>query len=158
MQQATTEPPLQTPKRKLKWWHVVLIVIAGLFVIGVITKAVVSPPNFGGTASGSPSNKFTVLVTSSTRDNADIDVNHNGRWSEASNQSLPWSETLGVGIVSVAAEKGGSDGGSITCTITNSDGSVRDTQTGSGPYAEVACNTNPGNSGTSGNSGNSGNS
>lgn len=155
MQQATTEPPLQTPKRKLKWWHVVLIVIAGLFVIGVITKAVVSPPNYEGTASGSSSKNFTVSVTSTTRDNADIDVNHNGRWSEVSNQSLPWSESLGVGIVSVATQKGGSDGGSITCTITNPDGSVRDTQTSTGPYAEVACNTNPGNSGRSGSSGNS---
>lgn len=158
MQQATTEPPLRAPKRKLKWWHVVLMVIAGLFVVGVITEAMVSRPKYGGTASSSSSNNFTVSVTSTTRDSADIDVNHNGRWSEANNQSLPWSENLGLGIVSVAAENGESHGGSITCTITNSDGSVRDTQTSTGPYAEVACNTNSGNSGTSGNSGNSANS
>ena len=159
MEQATTEQPLQPPTRKLKWWHIVLIVSAGLFVIGVITEAVVSRPKYGGTASGLSSNNFTVSVTGSPGENADIDLNHNGRWSQANNQSLPWSETLGLGIVSVAAQKGGSNGGSITCTITNSGGSVRDTQTSSGPYAEVACNTNSGNSGTtSSNSGNSGNS
>ena len=46
MQQATTEPPLRAPKRKLKWWHVVLMVIAGLFVVGVITEAMVSRPKY----------------------------------------------------------------------------------------------------------------
>ncbi len=153
MEQATTES-LQPPKRKLRWWHVVLIVIPGLLVIGVITKAVLSPPN-NSAGTSSTSNNFTVSVTGSTRDHADIDVNYNGRWFQSNNQSLPWSDALGLGIVSVAAENGGSNG-SITCTITNSNGSVRDTQTSTGPYAEVACNTNPGNSGTSGGAGNSG--
>jgi hypothetical protein len=153
MEQATNEPPLKPPKRKLRWWHVVLIVIPGLLVIGVITKAVLAPPNNGAGASSS-SNKFTVSVTASTGAHADIDFNYNGRWSQLNNQSLPWSDALGIGIVSVAAENGGT--GSITCTITNSDGSVRDTQTSTGPYAEVACNTNPAISGTSGSAGNSG--
>jgi hypothetical protein len=153
MEQATTEPPLKPPKRKLKWWHVVLIVIPGALVIGVITKAVLAPPNNG--AGASSSNKFTVSVTGSTRNHADIDVNYNGRWTQLNNQRLPWSHALGIGIVSVAAENGGRNG-SITCTITNSDGSVRDTQTSTGPYAEVACNTNPAISGTSSSAGNSG--
>jgi hypothetical protein len=154
MEQATTEPPLKPPKRKLRWWHVVLIVIPGLLVIGVITKAVLSPPNNGAGASPS-SDKFTVSVTGSAGAHVDIDVNYNGRWSQLTNQSLPWSDSLGIGIVSVAAENSGRSG-SITCTITNSDGSVRDTQTSTGPYEEVACNTTPAISGTSGSAGNSG--
>ena len=154
MEQATTEPPLKPPKRKLRWWHVVLIVIPGLLVVGVITKGVLAPPNNGAGATSS-SNKFTVSVTGSTGAHADIDVNYNGRWSQLNNQRLPWSDALGIGIVSVAAENAGGSG-SITCTITNSDGSVRDTQTSTGPYEEVACNTNPAISGTSGSAGNSG--
>lgn len=154
MEPAITEPPLHPPKRKLRWWHVVLIVIAGLLVIGVAVKGVLAPPKYAA-GMRSPSNTFRVSVSSSTRDYADIDVNDNGSWSQTYEQRLPWSEAFGPGIVSVAAEKGGSNG-SITCTITNADGSVRDTQTSTGPYAEVACNTRQGNSGTSGSAGNSG--
>jgi len=153
MEPATTKPPLHPPERKLKWWYGVLIVVAGLFLIGVVIKGVLAQPN--NAAGISSSNNFTVSVSSSPRGNADIDVNDNGRWSQTYKQLLPWSDAFGPGIVSVAAEKGGGNG-SITCTITNSDGSVRSTQTSTGPYAEVACNTDRGNSGMSGSAGNSG--
>jgi hypothetical protein len=153
MEQATTEPPLRPRSpRKLERWHVVLMVIGVCLLIGVV--AVVESGKHR-VVSGFASSEYTVSVTSGTGDNADVDVNHDGEWSQASNQSLPWSETLRSGYLSVAAQGLGTHG-SITCTIRNPNGSVRDTQTASGPYVEVACNANSGNSGSTGNIGNSG--
>ncbi len=151
MERAITEPPLHSQKWRLKRWHVV-IVIAGLLVIGVIIKEVLASPH---TAAGSASKSFKVSVTGSAGVNGDIDINDNGRFSETTRQSLPWSEVFGPGIISVAAQNNGSSG-SITCTIAYSDGSVREKQTTNRPYGEVACNTNPGPSGQSGGAGNSG--
>jgi len=151
MEQATTEPPLQPWSRwKLERWHIVLIVIAGLLLIGVAV-VVESGKHKAGPATG----VFTVSVTSATDgNNADVDVYNDGHWSQASNQRLPWSETVGTGYLSVAAQDRDIHG-TITCTIRSSDGSVRDTQTSTGSYAEVACSANPGNSGSSGSTGNS---
>jgi hypothetical protein len=110
------------------------MVIAGLFVLGVIINAFDGEPSLGD--GDARSSLVVTYVVSGDSNQADVTYeNSNGDTSQEAGVSLPWEfgfATTPGAFVYISAQRGGAPG-DITCSI-EIDGQVAETNTSSGPY------------------------